>query len=194
MLLSDIATIRTGMVVSRVEARGGAIPVGTCRVLSLRCLGDSGVLDLRNAELRNIGVSVKDEFLTWKNDVLIRLSAPYSSALIAKDEECGLVVPSYFAIIRMKNKKFDPAFVLGILRQDATKKAIVQEMSGNGFLSTIKSSFFGTLSIPNIAKERQIAMGRLVLLADKEQELLRRLAKQKAFLNKNLMNRIYKGI
>jgi restriction endonuclease S subunit len=136
---------------------------------------------------------LKPEFLTQQDDILVRLSAPYTAALV-DDESADYVVPSHFAIIRVDKSKVDPAYVLWILRQQSTLKQIYQNVSGSVAFGTINSSFFNDLKIDIIPLEKQRLIGAVLKLSEREQTLLSELAKAKAELNMAIMANAYKNL
>ena len=135
---------------------------------------------------------LKKDFLSQEGDILVRLSAPYTAALVEKDL-VGYVVPSHFAIIRVDESKVAPGYVLWILRQQSTLKQIYQNVSGTIAFGTINSNFFNDLKIDIIPLEKQRLIGSLLKLAEKEQVLLSELAKSKLEFNKLALEKAYKN-
>ena len=80
---------------------------------------------------------------------------------------------------------------MDFLRRESTYQQILQNSSGSTAFGTISSGFIGSLNIRIFSKEKQKALGQLLLLSNKEQELLYRLAKEKAVFNKETLNIIY---
>lgn len=69
--------------------------------------------------------SVSDERITRKNDIVIKLSSPYDCALITEEEE-GLIVPSFCALIRGVDKNFiDVRYLVGYLNSAYTTAKLV---------------------------------------------------------------------
>ena len=184
MILSDVASIRTGLVAARKQARetdGSA--AWAYRLLSLRCVGASGVLDVGLAEPYLSKEVLKPDFLTRRDDILLRLSAPYTATLVDSGSE-DYVVPSHFAIIRVDKSKADPGYVLWALRQPSTLKRIYQNVSGLVAFGTIGSNFLGGLPIGDCPLGKQRTVGALLQLSEKEQALLSELTKAKAELGR----------
>lgn len=194
MFLSDISTVRTGLVTARKQAKGPEKGLfQEYRLLSLRCVKEPGVLDVSLAEPYMSRELLKSDFLTKRDDILVRLSAPYTAALV-NDESADYVVPSHFAIIRVDKSKVDPAYVLWILRQQSTLKQIYQNVSGTIAFGTINSSFFNDLKIDIIPLEKQRLIGAILKLSEREQALLSELARAKAELNMAIMTNAYKNL
>lgn len=194
MKLENIATIRTGVVATRKKSNNGNSAQYNYKLLNLKCATPEGLLDLDCIEDFATDEPLKDDYITKKGDILVRLSTPYTSILIDKDEWCGLLVPSHFAIIRVDSNIAVPEYVLWILKQESTFRNIYAHMSGASFFSTINSRFFNLLMIPELPKEKQIAIGQLQVLSDRQQALLCNLANQKTLLNRLMLNRIFNNI
>lgn len=194
MFLSDVSTVRTGLVTARKQAKGPEKGLfQEYRLLSLRCIKEPGVLDVSLAEPYMSRELLKSDFLTKRDDILVRLSAPYTAALV-DDASADYVVPSHFAIIRVDKSKVDPAYVLWILRQQSTLKQIYQNVSGTVAFGTISSNFFNDLKIDIIPLEKQRLIGAILKLSEREQTLLSELAKAKAELNTAIMANAYKNL
>ena len=194
MFLSDVSTVRTGLVTARKQAKGPEKGLfQEYRLLSLRCIKEPGVLDVGLAEPYMSRELLKSDFLTKRDDILVHLSAPYTAALV-DDESADYVVPSHFAIIRVDKSKVDPAYVLWILRQQSTLKQIYQNVSGTVAFGTISSNFFNDLKIDAIPLEKQRLIGAILKLSEREQALLSELAKVKAEQTRIALQTAYKNL
>lgn len=190
MRLDEVATVRVGAVAGRKKADKGEQSSFYYKMLNLKCIAAEGYINPDFVEEYYAKDELKPEYFAQKGDVLIRLSFPYTSVLI-DDKVCGFIVPSHFAIVRANRNKVLPEYILWFLRCDSSYQQILQNSSGSTALGTISSGFIGSLDIQIIPKEKQKALGQLLLLSDKEQELLYRLAKEKALFNKEMLNTIY---
>lgn len=190
MVLEDIAQVRTGIVTSRKKVSGSGGFSQEYRLLNLKCILEPGYLDLRLAETYLASDIVNQDCITRVGDILVRLSSPYTSVIISEDE-CGYVVPSHFAIIRVDRSKADPAYILWTLRKDSTRRKIEQNNSGSSAFGTISSGFFSNLKIRSLPLEEQTIVGQLHLLSEKEQQLLRKLAEEKGKYNRAIINMAY---
>lgn len=193
MRLDEVATVRTGAVIGRKRAENGTQSSIHYKMLNLKCIATDGYIDLNFAEDYYAKEELKPEYFSQNGDVLIRLSFPYTSVLI-DEKTCGFVIPSHFAIIRADRKRALPEYILWFLRRDSSYQQIVQNSSGSTALGTISSGFIASLDIQVIPKDKQKAIGQLLILANKEQELLTRLAKEKAAFNKIALNSLYNKV
>ena len=194
MFLSDVSIVRTGLVTARKQAKGPEKGLfQEYRLLGLRCIKEPGVLDVSLAEPDMSRELLKSDFLTRRDDILVRLSAPYTAALV-DDASADYVVPSHFAIIRVDKSKVDPAYVLWILRQQSTLKQIYQNVSGTVAFGTISSNFFNDLKIDAIPLEKQRLIGAILKLSEREQTLLSELAKVKTEQTRIALQTAYKSL
>lgn len=194
MILEDVATIRTGVVTTRKRAGEKEPAIYTYNLLNLRCAASDGYLDLRCAETFPTVEPLKQEFFTQVNDILVRLSAPYTTIMVTKEEWCGYLVPSHFAIVRVNKSVASPEYILWVLKQESTKQKILQNISGSGAFGTINSKFFNSLAIRDLHIQKQKIIGQMQILCEREKELLHKLAYQKEIYNKLLLDIIYDSV
>lgn len=191
MLLGDVAEVRTGLVLSRKKASDDMDVKFEYTALNLRCVVSEGYLDLEDAEEYYSTERLKSEYLTKEKDILIRLSAPYTVVFITSPKQCGYVIPSHFAIVRADELKAAPEYLNWFLKRDAVRQKIIQNVSGNTAFGTISSGFIANLKIRDVPIAEQKTLGNILLLAEKEQKLLHKLAVAKAFYSKAIVNEIY---
>lgn len=191
MLLGDVAEVRTGLVLSRKKASDDMDVKFEYTALNLRCVVSEGYLDLEDAEKYYSTERLKSEYLTKEKDILIRLSAPYTVVFITSPKQCGYVIPSHFAIVRADELKVAPEYLNWFLKRDAVRQKIIQNVSGSTAFGTISSGFIANLKIRDVPIAEQKTLGNILLLAEKEQKLLHKLAVAKALYSKAIVNEIY---
>lgn len=194
MLLENVATIRTGVVTTRKKAGENDPITYEYKLLNLKCAATAGYLDLQYSETLGTTEPLKPEYFTQMDDILVRLSAPYTAIMITREEWCDYLVPSHFAIIRVDKAVASPEYILWFLRRESTKQKILQNISGSGAFGTINSKFFSTLSIRSLPLKKQKTIGQMQILSEKEQELLHKLTAQKEIYNKLLIDKIYDSV
>ena len=194
MLLEDVATIRTGVVTTRKKAGEKDPIIYEHKLPNLKCAATAGYLDLQYSETLGTTEPLKPEYFTQMDDILVRLSAPYTAIMITREEWCDYLVPSHFAIIRVDKTVASPEYILWFLRRESTKQKILQNISGSGAFGTINSKFFSTLSIRSLPLKKQKTIGQMQILSEKEQELLHKLTAQKEIYNKLLIDKIYDSV
>lgn len=191
MKLGDISTIRTGLVLSRKQARGPSGKKIPYQLLNLRSINPKGYIDTDQLDVFEASEKLTDDYLTCEGDVLVRMSAPYTAVFIDKDTS-GFVVSSYFIIIRCDEKKIIPGYLCWLLNTDTEKRRIYNNTFGN-VLSSIKATYFSNLeiAIPKIDKQRQIA--EINALAEREIKLFSKLAYEKEKYYKQLLHDLNKS-
>lgn len=194
MFLEDVAAIRTGVVTTRKKVGEKDPIIHKYKMLNLKCASAAGYLDLQYAEELPTMEQLKPEYFTQIGDIIVRLSTPYTTIMITREDWCGYLIPSHFAIIRVNKDKASPEYVLWLLKRKSTLQKILQNISGNGIFGTINSKFFNSLPIQDIPIQKQKIIGQMQILSEKEQVLLHKLAAQKEIYNKLLAEKIYNSV
>lgn len=194
MILEDVAAIRTGVVTTRKKAGEKDSVIYEYGLLNLKCAATAGYLDLQYIETLGTVEPLKPEYFTQMDDILVRLSTPYTVIMITKEDWCGYLVPSHFAIIRVNKEVASPEYILWLLKRKSTKQKILQNISGTGAFGTINSKFFNSLPVRDLPLNKQRIIGQLQILSEKEQELLHKLAAQKEIYNRLLVDKIYDSV
>jgi restriction endonuclease S subunit len=177
MKLGDYSIIRTGLVFSRKQAEPNQ-ETHIYSAISLRNIVEGGYLLSEDVEIYQASEALKGEYFTHVGDILMRLSAPYTSALISENEK-GLLVPSHFAIIRV-NKDVIPAYLHWWLMEN--RKRFYKVASGTSMMGTISSGYIADMPFAPPPHEIQKQIGELLSLANQEQKLLTTLAEKKKLL------------
>lgn len=191
MLLSEVATVRTGLVTTRKKVKEDDACIKQYRMLNLKCIDDAGYIHEPLIEVYESSEHLKSEYFTHMNDVLMRLSAPYTTTIIKKVEQCNLLIPSHFAIIRSNNHKAVSEYIYWCLNREKIKIHIMQNSSGSTSFGTISSGLIRKIRIRDLPLDSQKVIGELMLLSNREQELLYQLASEKRKHNKFIINQIY---
>jgi len=182
--LGEYTSIRTGLVFSRKEAQPGEI----CQIypsLSLKDITENGQVLLTEIENYSAFEALKEDYFTKEDDVLLRLSAPYTAVFIT-GKEAGLLIPSHFAIIRAK-EEVDPRYLRWWLEKN--RKWFFKMASGGTTMGTISSGYVSQMPFDPPPLEKQRIIGELFELANREQRLLFLLAlKKKQLIDKVLIN------
>lgn len=194
MNISDIATVRTGLVKARKEKNSSSGQVHNYNLLNLKCISNNGDILIDCLELYTASDELKEDYLTHLGDVLIRLSTPYTVAIIDSLDLCNLVIPSHFAVIRVNREMATPEYVFWFLRRDKNRITLMQNSSGGAAFATISSGLIANLPITLLPLEKQRVIGEVMRLSEKEQKLLSNLLIEKKKYNSALLDRIYKEI
>ena len=191
MIISDIAVIRTGLVTTRKKRDSNGSKAFKYALLNLKCVSPEGNIDITQLESYELSEELKDDYLTQYGDILVRLSSPYTAVFINRNELCGLVVPSHFAIIRTNQQYALPEYILWTLRQGENRIAMIQNSSGSATFGTISSGLIASLKITLLPLHEQQILGNLMILSEREQELFDKLSMEKKKYNSLFLNEIY---
>lgn len=190
MKLKEIASVRSGLVLSRKQCDNTEDSIYKYKQLNLRSIISTGYIDLSELDDYSASEKLKWEYLTHKGDLIIRLSNPYTAILI-DDFEKGLVIPSHFVIIRANLEHILPEYLFWLLNTDKIKKNIIQNNSSN-MIGAIKPSFFSELEIDMLPLNKQRVIANINLAGKNEIDLLVKLSEQKQIYYKELTNKIQK--
>lgn len=188
MKLGNIATVRSGLVLSRKQAREPSdirYPL-----LNLRSINPRGYIEADQLDVFAAAEYLSPEYLSQIGDVIVRLTAPYTAILVDK-VTAGMVISSNFVIIRADCRELLPEYLFWLINTPKIKRSIYENTSSN-MLGAIKAKFFSDFEVPSlpIAKQQQIAV--MNELALKETKLLRQLADEKERYYSLLIDRAYK--
>lgn len=185
MKLGNIATVRSGLVLSRKQSREPSdiqYPL-----LNLRSVQEGGYIDLAEADVFDATEYLSPEYVSQIGDVVVRLSTPYTAVLIDQST-AGMVISSNFVIIRTDRRELLPEYLFWLLNTPDVKRSIYENTSGN-MLGAIKAKFFAEFEIaplPILDQQKIAAMNTLAL---EETRLLRRLAEEKERFYSMMINR-----
>ena len=153
MKLKDIAEdIITGVLTRRVvydgEENNPSLPDG--KILVPKAIND-GLID--HSLLQNVKLDreVKDKFYTKMGDVIMKLSTPYDSCSIDREEDEGLIVPSFSVIIRGIGDEYNPYFIMAFLSSKYAWNQIERLRSGR-VLTILSNESVAELEIPEFSE------------------------------------------
>lgn len=176
MKLSNAASVRSGLVLSRKQSRE---PTGIrYPLLNLRSINPAGYINEEEVDVFDATEQLSPEYLSQIGDVVIRLSAPYTAVLIDKST-AGMVISSNFVIIRTDRSILLPEYLFWLINTPNVKRSIYENSSSN-MLGAIKAKFLSDFEIdlpPVLSQQRIAGMNELAM---RETKLLHRLAEEKS--------------
>ena len=175
MKLGEIASVRSGLVLSRKLAREN--PAQRYRLLNLRSITPEGYIDLNETDVFDAKETLPREYLSQVGDIVIRLSAPYTAVLVDEESE-GMVVSSNFVIVRTDPQVLLPEFLYWLLNTSEVKHRMFENSSSN-MLGAVKPKFFADYEITPLPIPEQQKIAAINALAKAESKLLRQLANAK---------------
>ena len=153
MKLKDVAEdIITGVLTRRVvydgEENNPSLPDG--KILVPKAIND-GLIDHSLLQSVKLDREVKDKFYTKMGDVIMKLSTPYDSCSIDREEDEGLIVPSFSVIIRCIGVKYNPYFIMAFLSSKYAWNQIERLRSGR-VLTILSNESVAELEIPEFSE------------------------------------------
>lgn len=188
MKLQDLASVRSGLVLSRKQAKEPS--EYRYPLINLRCIQQEGTIQLNEADIYEAKEPLKEEYLSQSGDIIVRLTAPYTAVLI--DETTSrMVVSSNFVVIRVEDESLLPEYLFWLLNTQKVKRKVYENTTSN-MLSAVTAKFLTDFELTLLPLEDQYKIAQLNLLAKKENQLLKELATEKEKLYSYLLDQAYK--
>ena len=186
MELNKIATVKTGLVLSRKESKDASERF-EYRQLNLKAVCDNGTININDTIPFYASEQLTASYLTQVGDIVVKTSEPYTAVYIT-EEYANLVIPSHFVVVRVDITKALPQYIAWYLNKDRIKKAF--SMSCAGMLKQIKPTMVGEteIKLPTLERQRQVV--ELYNISRQEIVLLERQIRQKEAYYKALINKV----
>ncbi len=158
MKLSDCAKIVGGQIMSRVTANveKGDEVVETRKVVIPKCIHSDGTIVVEDMPEEDLKVAADTKKLTQAGDIVIKLSTPYDAGLVT-DETAGAIVPSFCAIIKLK-ESVDHNYLLAFLNSSTCKDQLRMQVSG-AIMTVLSVGKVGGVEVPFPSINEQQAIG-----------------------------------
>lgn len=188
MKLRELAYVHSGLVLSRKQSRE---PTDyRYPLLNLRSVRPEGTIALCEADVYGAKEPLKEEYLSRKGDIIVRLTAPYTAVLI-DDATSGMVISSNFVVIRIKDDRLLSEYLFWLLNTQRVKREIYENATSN-MLGAVKARFLADFELKELPHSAQYKIAQLNLLMKKEGQLLKQLANEKEKLYTSLLTQAYK--
>lgn len=187
MKLSDCTDIRSGLVLARKQS---TFPTeNNYKLLTLKSINPKGYIEQDLLDDYFATEKLNENYISKIGDIIVRTSSPYTAVLIEEATQ-GIVVSSYFTVIRSNKNKLKPEYLYWLLNNDETLKIIQKNNFGN-VLGSIRPQFFSDLAVFLLPLNEQEIISELNLLFKKEQQLLIALKEQKELKSKYILEKYY---
>ena len=175
MKLQDLASVRSGLVLSRKQTKE---PVGyPYRSINLRAIQPDASINLSEVDVYQAKEPLKPEYLSQIGDIIVRLTAPYTAVLVDETTE-GMVISSNFVVIRIESEKLLPEYLFWLLNTQSVKRDIYENATSN-MLGAVNAKFLAEIEIALLPIAEQHKLAQLYLTSRREIRLLRELAEEK---------------
>ena len=185
--LSDWAEIRSGLVLARKQSTSPT--QNNYKLLTLKSINPKGYIEEDLLDDYFAIERLNENYISQMGDIVVRTSSPYTAVLIDKETQ-GIVVSSYFTIIRSNKIMLKPEYLYWLLNNEETFKTIQKNNFGN-ILGSIRPQFFSDLEVLLLPLNEQEKISELNLLFKKEQQLLIALKEQKELKAKYILEEYY---
>lgn len=185
--LNGLFTISSGLVFKRFEA-----PPNTSgyqyKLITLKSINELGYIHTEYLDDFVSKKEISSKYIAKVGDVVIRLSNPYTAAMIDKKLE-GTVITSLFAILRPKTNQLLSEYTSIYLNSDYMKKHYHRDASGSA-LQMIKTSALKDYRIIVPTLEKQQLIVEINRLSMRELDLLERLLENKKMYKRTVMKKL----
>lgn len=182
--LSDIAEIKTGLVLSRKKADISKISKFYYSVVSLKSFNEDAIYDDTFADEFISNEQIKEDYQAKQGDILLRLREPNFAVYIDKEYE-NLIYPSLMVRVKIQDTRLDPHFIAHYLNSTIVRRALSTELSGTT-IPMIKVADVNEIKIPLINLDKQKKIVEYLKLAHQENELLQNLINEKQKYSKEI--------
>ena len=157
MKLSDFATLQSGLVLNRKEARSEEETAKYYKRINMRSLSEYGELDRNDLDIFPSVEILDSAVLTQPNDIIVKLFTPIYPTLISEKDK-GFIIPSQLVVIRVFDDQVLPEYLRYYLSAPEVSDLMLS-IEGWRSQRTIKVSTFADLEIPipSIEKQKLIA-------------------------------------
>lgn len=190
--IKTLATVQTGLVLNRKEARNPEEPQWHYRRISLRSLGDDGLLKTEDLDCFISNEQLGQTVLTQPDDIVVRLFAPIMPILI-RGSDVGFVIPSQLAVIRVMNTEtILPAYLRWFLSlPEVTDRLLASE--GIQIQRAIRISTLAELEIPVPPLQKQHLIAQINDIRIRREKLYSELVRQENLYTNIQIQRIVGG-
>lgn len=194
MKLKEVAKITVGQIMPRVSAenKNEEEIIGTVNVLAPKAISD-GIIVKENLGELQICKKIDEEKFTKEGDVVVKLSTPYDATYVTKENE-GLAVPSFCAIIRVKEDKLDAKYLSAFFNTEYVREILKSKVMGS-IRPMVKVSDLRNIDIPYVSEEDMADIGQAYILSGKKKSILSDMIETETKIMENIvLKSIKKGM
>ena len=172
MKLQDLASVRSGLVLSRKQSKE---PVGyPYRSINLRAIQSDASINLSEVDVYQAKEPLKSEYLSQKGDIIVRLTTPYTAVLI-DETTAGMVISSNFVVVRIESQAILPEYLFWLLNTQSVKHDIYENATSN-MLGAVNAKFLAEIEVAVLPIKDQYKIAQIYLSSRHEIRLLKELA------------------
>lgn len=176
MKLSDFATLQSGLVLNRKEARSEEETAKYYKRINMRSLNEYGELDRNDLDIFPSVEILDSAVLTQPNDIIVKLFTPIYPTLISEKDK-GFIIPSQLVVIRVFDDKVLPEYLRYYLSAPEVSDLMLS-IEGWRSQRTIKVSTFSDLEIPIPSIEKQQLIAKISAINSQRERLYKELIEE----------------
>ena len=176
MKLSDFATLQSGLVLNRKEARSEEEIAKYYKRINMRSLSEYGELDRNDLDIFPSVEILDSAVLTQPNDIIVKLFTPICPTLISEKDK-GFIIPSQLVVIRVFDDQVLPEYLRYYLSAPEVSDLMLS-IEGWRSQRTIKVSTFADLEIPIPSIEKQQLIAKISAINSKREQLYKELIEE----------------
>jgi len=192
MQLQDIAQVKTGLVLNRKRAVAESEIAKTYKQINLRAVDPEGQVDLSKLEPYDSIEKLSQDYITQRDDIIVKLIEPFTAVYIDESLE-GLLVPAHYCLIKNINKKkYLPKFISFYLNTEAVSKQFYNSLQGVT-VKNIKPTTLQELDVIGLPIAEQQQAVTLLELQQQKLTLLQKLKEKEQIKQKSLTDILLKN-
>ena len=176
MKLSDFATLQSGLVLNRKEARSEEETAKYYKRINMRSLNEYGELDRNDLDIFPSVEILDSAVLTQPNDIIVKLFTPIYPTLISEEDK-GFIIPSQLVVIRVFDDQVLPEYLRYYLSAPEVSELMLS-IEGWRSQRTIKVSTFADLEIPIPSIEKQKLIAKISAINSQRERLYKELIEE----------------
>lgn len=176
MKLSDFATLQSGLVLNRKEARSEEETAKYYKRINMRSLNEYGELDRNDLDIFPSVEILDSAVLTQPNDIIVKLFTPIYPTLISEEDK-GFIIPSQLVVIRVFDDQVLPEYLQYYLSAPEVSELMLS-IEGWRSQRTIKVSTFADLEIPIPSIEKQKLIAKISAINSQRERLYKELIEE----------------
>ena len=171
--LEKYVEITSGQIMTRITAKEDIDEkIGSWRVLIPKAITSEGTILPNELPMEDLKAKPDEKRITALNDIVIKLSTPFDSAIIT-EETVGCIVPSFCAIIR-NNGELDIDYLRAFLNSKVCKEQLRQKVSG-AVMSILSIGKIKEVEIPIPDKKEQKDIGDRYVSVQEKMDVIRKI-------------------
>lgn len=176
MKLSDFATLQSGLVLNRKEARSEEETAKYYKRINMRSLNEYGELDRNDLDIFPSVEILDSAVLTQPNDIIVKLFTPIYPTLISEKDK-GFIIPSQLVVIRVFDDQVLPEYLRYYLSAPEVSDLMLS-IEGWRSQRTIKVSTFADLEIPIPSIKKQQLIAKISAINSQRERLYKELIEE----------------